>query len=117
MRRWLPISETELRAGSGVLQLLLLVLTLSIAPHGLAMEEYVSPLAPADTSSPRATLTAFRNNFERAFRPYYETGSREGADVAARARSFRTLAISKLPPAQARRLASEAMLLINEVLD
>ncbi len=117
MRKWLPISETESRTGIGVLQLLLLVLTLGVAPHGLAVEEYISPLTPADTSSPRATLKAFRDNFERAFRSYYETGAREGVDRAAQARSVRTLDSSKLPPAQARRLAGEAMLLIHEVLD
>jgi MscS family membrane protein len=117
MRRWLPISEIESRTAGGVLQLLLLVLTLGVAPNGLATEEYISPLQPADTTSPRATLKAFRDNFERAFRSYYETGLREGVDHGARARSFRTLDISKLPPAQARRLAAEAMMLINEVLD
>jgi MscS family membrane protein len=117
MRRWLPISEIESRTAGGVLQLLLLVLTLGVAPNGLATEEYISPLQPADTTSPRATLKAFRDNFDRAFRSYYETGLREGVDHGARARSFRTLDISKLPPAQARRLAAEAMLLINEVLD
>ena len=41
MRKWLPISETESRTGIGVWQLLLLVLTLGVAPHGLAVEEYM----------------------------------------------------------------------------
>jgi len=117
MRRWLATSETESKTAGGVLQLLLLVLTLGVAPNGLALEEFISPLQPADTSSPRATLKAFRDNFDRAFRSYYETGLREGVDHGARERSFRTLDISKLPPAQARRLAAEAMLLIYEVLD
>ncbi len=117
MRRWLPISETGSRIGRCALPVLLLVLTLGASPHGLAAEEYISPLEPADTSSPRATLKSFRDNFERAFRTFYEIRSRDAIDQAAALRNGRTLDISKLPPAQARRMAKEAALLINEVLD
>ncbi|GMQ75112.1 MAG: hypothetical protein BMS9Abin01_0356 [Gammaproteobacteria bacterium] len=50
----------------------LLLLSLGALPQGLAAQEFVGPLEPADTSSPRATLKSFRENFERAFRDYYE---------------------------------------------
>ena len=59
------------RTGVAFVTLLLLVLMLGAAPDGLAAEEIVSPLEPADTSSPRATLKAFRGNFDRAFRDFY----------------------------------------------
>jgi MscS family membrane protein len=100
------------------LPFLLIVLTLAAAPHGLAAEEFVSPLEPADTSSPRATLKSFRENFNRAFRDYYDLKSYTFiADAASASRAKRTLDASKLPPAQASRLAGEALLLLYDVLD
>ena len=59
MLRSPTISESASRMGTTVLPFLLLVLTLGVAPRGLALEEIVSPLEPADTSSPRATLESF----------------------------------------------------------
>lgn len=114
--------QTMFRPVSGittaVLPFLLLALTLGMAPPGLAAEEFVSPLAPADTSSPRATLKSFRENFNRAFRDYYEMRSFTLTDdPAAAVRTRRVLDTSKLPPAQASRLAAEATLLLYEVLD
>ncbi|MDX2312982.1 MAG: hypothetical protein QNL90_02820, partial [Gammaproteobacteria bacterium] len=103
--------------GRYVLPVLLFVLILGVPPDGLAAEEYISPLEPADTSSPRATLKAFRENFESAFRSVYELRNRNSVDRPARARLLRTLDVRQLPPAQARRMASEATLLLNEVLD
>ena len=105
------------RTGVALVPLLLLVLMLGTAPDGLAAEDFVSPLEPADTSSPRATLKAFRGNFDRAYRDFYRIRDIKLIDRAAQVRVLRTLDSSELAPAQARRLASEAALLLNEVLD
>ena len=110
-------SEPVARMWATVMPLLFLVLSLGVAPRVFALDEFVSPLEPADTSSPRATLKAFRENFERTYRTFYEIRARELVDRAAQVRTLRTLDISELPPVQARRLASEASLLLNEVLD
>ena len=117
MRKWLPVLETTPSSTGCTLAALLVVLALGISPHGVAAEEYISPLEPADTSSPRATLKSFRDNFERAFRKYYELRIPGVVDRSAQLRTLRTLDVSQLPPAQARRLASEATLLLYEVLD
>jgi MscS family membrane protein len=111
------ISEPVSRIGKTILPFLLLVLTLGAAPDGLAMEEFVSPLEPADTSSPRATLKTFRENHERAYRDLYRLRDHKLINKPAQARAIRTLDSSKLPPVQARRLAAERIILINEVLD
>jgi MscS family membrane protein len=116
MHNELPSSEPEISI-SAWRALLLLVLALVIMPPVGAAEEFVSPLEPADTSSPRATLESFRDNFDRAYRPYYELRLPEVIDRAAVMRVLRTLDDSDLPPAQARRLAVEAAILLNEVLD
>jgi MscS family membrane protein len=105
------------RQGKVVLSILTLVATLVIAPQTLADDEFISPLEPADTSSPRATLKSFRSNFNRTWRDYYQYRRPEDVDRASQLRVLRTLDISKLPPVQARRLAAEASLLLNEVLD
>jgi len=117
MRKWLPVLETTSISAGRALPALLLVLALGLSPHGVAAEEYISPLEPADTSSPRATLKSFKDNFERAFRKYYELRIPDVVDRSAQLRTIRTLDVSQLPPAQARRLAMEATLLLNEVLD
>ncbi len=111
--RSVPVS----RIRTAVLPLLLLVLSLGVVPSGLALEGFISPLEPADTSSPRETLRSFRENFDLAFRGFYRIRDPKLVDRAAQARVLRTLDSSELAPAQARRLASEASLLLNEVLD
>jgi MscS family membrane protein len=100
-----------------VLRILFLVLAVGVAPSTLAMDDFVSPLEPADTSSPRATLKSFKENFERTYRRYYEERNEDLIDRAAQARNIRTLDTSALPPVQQRRLAAEAAILLNEVLD
>ncbi len=95
----------------------LLILILGIAPHVIADEEFVSPLEPADTSSPRATLKSFREDFNRAFRDYYDLKAFSITNVASTSRAKRVLDASKLPPAQANRLAGEATILLFDVLD
>ena len=60
MRRRLPMAETGRKIGRYALPVLLFVLILGVPSDGLAADEYISPLEPADTSSPRATLKAFR---------------------------------------------------------
>ncbi len=118
MLRLQTIFEPVSKMRTAVLPFLLLALTLGALPHGLAAEEFISPLEPADTSSPRATLKSFREDFDRAFRDYYEMKTFTiTSDRAAAVRARRVLDTSKLPPAQANRLAGEAMLLLYDVLD
>ena len=99
------------------LAFLAIVLSLGFAHQGHADERFMSPLEPPDTSSPRATLKSFRENFYRAWEDFYRLRIEEEIDRAAQARSLRTLEQSKLPPVQAWRLAAEASFLLNEVLD
>ena len=105
------------RIGITVPALLVLVSLLGLAPHANALESYVSPLEPADTSSPRATLKSFRENFDRAWRDFHRLHDINSIDRVAGLRAIRTLDTSKLPPVQAERLAAEATILLNEVLD
>ena len=56
----------------GLPGLWLLALLVLAAPWAHAQEIAVSPLAPPDTSSPRATLESFRANTELAFRGLYD---------------------------------------------
>lgn len=100
------------------LQTLLFLLAISIAEAGHALELDPSPLSPPDTSSPRATLKSFRANMEMAYRAFYESRDvplPEG--TPAQMRGIRCLDTSQLPPASAKRLAAEAAILLNEVLD
>lgn len=81
-------------------------------------ETLISPLALPDTSSPRATLRSFVDNFEAAFRAYYEYHSakiprRESHEAI---RAIRTLDMSGVPPSQVPRRAAEAAMLLNEVM-
>lgn len=117
MRRRYRYDESTVSMGRAVRVVLLLAIGFVAAPQVGASDEFISPLEPADTSSPRATLKSFRENFDRAFRSYYELRLPGRIDKPAQARVIRTLDSSKLPPAQRRRLAAEASLLLNEVLD
>ena len=75
-------------------------------------------LAPADTSSPRATLKSFRDNMASAFRAYDEERDAHLPDAGpAEQRVIDTLDTRQLPPFRTRRLALEAALMLNEVLD
>jgi len=97
---------------------MLLLLFLASIPTGYAQElDYISPLEPADTSSPRATLKTMREEYERAWRDFYRLNDIDLVDKAAAARVIRTLDTRKLPPAQRRRIAAEAGILLNQVLD
>jgi MscS family membrane protein len=89
------------------------------SPPAQALEGYVSPLAPPDTSSPRATLKSFRDNMELAYRDFYEGryGKTLPYATAGQERAVGCLDSSQLPPIRAHRTAAEAALLINDVLD
>jgi MscS family membrane protein len=112
---WVPVPAS--RTLTCVKHVVLLVLVLGVAPRGFAQEEFISPLQPADTSSPRATLKSFKENFEWAWRDYYRLRDISLVDKVAAARLIRTLDSSELPPVQAQRMSVEATLLLNEVLD
>src|SRR5262245_30823778 len=79
------------------------------------------PLAPADTSSPRATLQSFLDTipeFEQAFLAYRnDPGYARMLDlVRIRARAVRVFDLSAVPPAAVRQLGGQAAVLLWEVL-
>ena len=117
MRKITTMSDLTSRMAIRIMPLFLLAFGCSFVPHGLAAEEFISPLEPADTSSPRATLRSFRENFEHAFRDFYKLNDFKFHRKVPHLRAIRTLDTSKLPPEQAKRLAGEAAILLNEVLD
>ena len=103
-----------LRPAFGIVLLLLAAAT----PQVRAADIALSPLAPADTSSPRATLKSFLEGMDEAFRAYSEgrqlTLPRGGV---AENRALACLNTSQLPPVRARRLAVETALMLQDVLD
>ena len=108
-------SPAALRPAYGVLLLALAVVAI---PRAHSQEIDRSPLAPPDTSSPRATLKSFRTNMEQAFRAYYEEREFRFPDsVAATIRAVACLDSSQLPPVRVKRLATETALILNDVLD
>ncbi len=97
---------------------LLLVLAVSAAAQAQSPEFDPTPLAPPDTLSPRATLKSFRENMDSAFRPFIEgRSSRLPAAGAAEKRATACLDTTRLPPVRARRIATEAAFMLNDVLD
>lgn len=81
-------------------------------------ETLISPLALPDTSSPRATLKSFIDNFDATFRPFHENRTTKIPDRESHTglRLLRTFDTSRLPPSQAGHRAAEAALLLNEVM-
>ena len=100
------------------LQAFLFFLVLGLTGSGLVSAAERTPLTPPDTSSPRATLQSFRENMEAAYRDFYAS-----PDVptpyrtSAQYRGLRCIDYSQLPPGEAIRLAAEAAILLNEILD
>jgi MscS family membrane protein len=92
------------------------------SPDILGLPEIMAahPLAPANTSSPRATLKTFIDAIDEAYRIYRTEGmSRKNrpqmlslGDVI-----LETLDLSEVPPTQARGVGIQTMALIKEVLD
>ena len=79
------------------------------------------PLAPLDTSSPRATLTSFLGvipEFEEAVTAYLAAPSRDRAlrVLRVRDRASRVMDLSALPPAALRQRGGQALYLLLEVL-
>ena len=75
------------------------------------------PLAPPDTSSPRATLKSFLENFEAALRPYYDgVSDHTPFGTPTHIRSVRTIDTTGLSEAERRRAVNAASVLIYEVL-
>lgn len=111
----LKISSATLHPAYGVLLVALMVF---VIPGAQSRERDATPLAPPDTSSPRATLKSFRDDMELAFRRFYEQwDSSLLGTTAAEKRAVACLDASQLPPVRAKRLATEAALILNDVLD
>jgi hypothetical protein len=75
--------------------LLAALLWLGVASSSLAAEANSNPLQPVDTSSPRSTFLALRENVEAAYRRWRLRESRQEGEVDAR-RAFRTLDLSRI---------------------
>jgi MscS family membrane protein len=99
-----------------VLMLSVAVSPLQAADPEISADAYNNPLSPPNTSSPRATLRSFLENFEKAYRPVYEGDEFPFPSEAEIFRILRTLDTSELAPAQHRRLAMEAAFQLYEVL-
>ena len=99
-------------------RVMFLVLAVVAAPLAKSQEMLAGPLAPPDTSSPRATLKSFRTNMDQAFRAYYEMREfRLPEDDTTTNRAFACLNTSELPPVRARRLGAETAFILNDVID
>lgn len=95
----------------------LLALAIIAVPRAHADEDIISPLAPPDTSSPRATMESFHANTEIAFRGLYEGRDKmRPFEWEAQARAVACLDTSELPPVRAGRLAVEVVLMLNDLL-
>jgi MscS family membrane protein len=68
---------------------------LDFAASGVAAQADSNPLQPVDTSSPRSTFLAFRENTEAAYRRWRLRESRHETEVEVR-RVFRTLDLSRI---------------------
>jgi len=99
------------------MRVLLAVLALASIPAAYSQDAYLSPLAPPDTSSPRATFESFRENIERAFRSYYEGRPRTHLQDEALRRAVACLDTSRFPRVRAERQGSEVAIMLNDVLD
>jgi MscS family membrane protein len=75
--------------------LLTTLLWLSVVPSGVAAAADPNPLQPVDTSSPRSTFLAFRENTEAAYRRWRLREGRHKTEVEVR-RAFRTLDLSRI---------------------
>ena len=103
---------------ASLLRAALFLLALGIAGPAPAVESSSNPLSPPDTSSPGATLKSFRESMEAAYRAFYSSPSVPVPQgIPAQFRGIRCLDTSELPPAESTRLAAEAAVLLNEVLD
>lgn len=111
----LNLNPAALRPAQAVLLVVLMILAI---PQGHSREVEGSPLAPPDTSSPRATLKSFRENLDTAFRAFYEGRDFSPPQAgAAEKRALACLDTSQVPAVRADRVAVEAALLLNDVLD
>ena len=78
------------------------------------------PLRSADTSSPRATLTSFIDNFDDLYRRFFGKGRsyrREQERRAIGSRVLRCLNLSEVPESIRTHVGSEASVCLKEVLD
>ncbi|MFD2191856.1 mechanosensitive ion channel family protein [Pistricoccus aurantiacus] len=100
---------------------MLLVLITLIATQAGAAVGPPNPLAPLDTSSPRATYSAFLENSRRVealFLDYRDEKSKAGAKAISDAlyRSSRVFDLSQIPPAQRGEVAGESNTYLFDIL-
>jgi MscS family membrane protein len=85
-----------------------------------AVSEADQPLRPADTSSPRATLTSFVDNVNEVYRSFKAQGmdpKAVGQRRDSRNRALRCLDLSQVPPNVLDEIGVETAVLLMEVLD
>ncbi|MBN1342299.1 MAG: mechanosensitive ion channel family protein [Phycisphaerae bacterium] len=111
----------------------LIAVAIGVAAGSCLASEGVNPLRPPDTSSPRATLTSFRENVDASYRlvmALRDTFQAEGGLLASDAalkkaapaeryfdHAVRCLDLSKVPPGLRDSVGLESTLLLKEILD
>ena len=133
---WLGSGKVRESTASNALGVCLVVMTttlwLACSPSPASVSES-NPLAPPNTSSPRATLTTFIGNVQAAYRikmaareAYFESGRLMAPDAVLRQsqraarlidRAVRYLDLSEVPPRLREDLGIESAILLKEVLD
>ena len=99
----------------------------------IVTEAYTNPLSPPRTTSPRVTLSEFRDNMSLAYTltmsayrsGHYTPGLRYSSTQSQQAqeaeealrRAIKTFDLSEIPPAQLEDIGVESALLLNEILD
>lgn len=102
---------------------LLAILSLLVGAPSLARSDVGAdshPLKTANTSSPRATLTSFMEDFDEMYRRFYEEGRRRGTEPERRAvaaRVMRCMDLSQIPESVRASVGAEAGVLLKETLD
>jgi small-conductance mechanosensitive channel len=96
---------------------LVVLVTVASGSPGMAESDAATmhPLAPPDTSSPRATLTSFLSSFEEAYRAVYDDRVEDAKPPMRRLR--RCFDLGNVSPRLARALGNETSMLLKETFD
>ncbi len=119
LKRQLSLGLITTRSGRTAVALFVLILPM-LSLSSPVQKEDRHPLAPANTSSPRATLRTFIDNTNVLYHTYLKEGyTLENKDLfdGLADRAVDTLDLSKVPTALARLRGVEIAALLKEVLD